>query len=218
MKSLNAFSSWSGGKDSCHALYRSLREGYGVSALFTMLHESGGFCRSHGTSRSLLERQAEALGIPVRFGSATWEGYEVAFKLEVSSLVAGGIEAGVFGDIDLQEHRDWVERVCGELSITPLLPLWGGDHAGLAREFVELGFSAAVISVRKDTLTAEWLGRDFDLSCIEELEEAGVDPAGEGGEFHTFVYDGPLFRHPVAFQKGKTRERNGYLWLELLPS
>lgn len=216
LKGLAAFSSWSGGKDSCHALYRSLREGHRVRYLFTMLHESGGFCRSHGTSRTLLERQAEALGIPIRFGSATWEGYEQAFKEEVSGLKATGIEAGVFGDIDLQEHRDWVERVCDELGIAPLLPLWGGDHAGLAREFVELGFTAVVISVKKDMLGAEWLGRDFDLDAVAELEGTGVDPAGEGGEFHTFVYDGPLFQRPVGFRQGDKREQNGYLWLDLL--
>ena len=212
-----AFMSWSGGKDSCHALYRASRLGHEVKALLTMLHESGGFCRSHGTARSLLERQAEALGIPIRFGSSTWEGYEEAFKLEVSNLKSGGVEAGVFGDIDLQEHRDWVERVCGELVITPLLPLWGGDRAGLAREFVQLGFRAVFISVKKGLLGARWLGREFDRRAITELEEAGVDPSGEAGEFHTFVFDGPLFRHPVALRRGKARERNGYLKLELLP-
>ncbi|MBC7228797.1 MAG: diphthine--ammonia ligase [Actinobacteria bacterium] len=215
---MNAFSSWSGGKDSCHALYRSLREGHVVRALFTMLHESGSFCRSHGTSRIILERQAEALGLPIHFGSATWEGYEAAFKEEISRLRGTGIEAGVFGDIDLQEHRDWVERVCGELGITPILPLWEGDRAGLAREFADLGFRAVVISVRKDLLGEEWLGRDFDRRCIDELEEAGIDPSGEAGELHTFVYDGPLFSHPVGFHAGVTTEHNGYLWLELRPA
>lgn len=189
-----------------------------MKMLFTMLHENGEISRSHGISRALLERQARTLGIPIRFGSATWDGYEQAFKEEISGLKASGVEAGVFGDIDLQEHRDWVERVCGETGIVPLLPLWGGDHAGLARDFAELGFRAVVVSVKRELLGAEWLGRDLDLQAIEELEEVGVDPSGEGGEFHTFVYDGPLFGHPVEFRTGETGEANGYLRLELLPA
>lgn len=212
---LVAFSSWSGGKDSCHALHRALAEGHEVRALFTMLHESGRFSRSHGISRELHERQAEALGMPIRFGSATWEGYEETFKAEVARLKPAGVAAGVFGDIDLEEHRDWVERVCGELAITPLLPLWREDHAALAREFVDLGFRAVIVSVRADTLPREWLGRDLDHAAIDELAELGVDPAGESGEYHSFVYDGPLFGRAVSFRPGAVAEADGYTWLNL---
>ncbi len=213
---LAAFSSWSGGKDSCHAMYRALRQGHRILCLLTMMHESGEFSRSHGTSQALLKSQAEALGIPIRFGGSTWDGYEDALREEVSGLKALGIQAGVFGDIDLQEHRDWVERFCADLALTPLLPLWGGDHAGLAREFVELGFQAVVVSVRKDALGEEWLGRILDHRALAELEDSGVDPAGENGEYHTFVCSGPLFRHPVAFRAGELSEQDGHLQLDLL--
>jgi uncharacterized protein (TIGR00290 family) len=215
LKRLTAFSSWSGGKDSCHALYRALAEGHEVCALLTMLHEGGAFSRAHGTSRALHERQAEALGLSIHFKSATWEGYEEAFKAEVAQLKSAGIAAGVFGDIDLQEHRDWVEKVCGELAITPLLPLWQEDHAALAREFIGLGFRAVIISVRKGTLPEEWLGRELDHAAIDEMTEMGVDPAGENGEYHTFVYDGPLFGRAVSFRPGAVTEVDGYTWLNL---
>ena len=139
-KGLTAFSSWSGGKDSCLALHRSLAGGNSVAVLFTMTHESGGFLRTHGTPGALIERQAEALGLPVRFASSTWQGYEAAFKEEVARLKSGGIEAGVFGDIDLAEHREWIERVCAEMAIEPLLPLWGEKREDLVLEFIDLGY------------------------------------------------------------------------------
>ncbi len=212
-----AFASWSGGKDSCLALHRALAGGRPVSALFCMLHEEGKFSRSHGVSRELLAAQAEALGIPIRFGSATWEGYEEAFKEEVRRLRAQGIAAGVFGDIDLAEHRAWIERVCGELGIEPLLPLWGEERRKLVTEFVNLGYRAMIISVRMEQLSSEWLGRELDLSALRDLEAAGVDPCGEGGEYHTFVFSGPLFAHPVDLQADGVAERDGHLQLELMP-
>jgi len=182
-----------------------------------MLHEEGKFSRSHGVSRELLAAQAEALGIPIRFGSATWEGYEEAFKEEVRRLRAQGIAAGVFGDIDLAEHRAWIERVCGELGIEPLLPLWGEERRKLVTEFVNLGYRAMIISVRMEQLSSDWLGRELDLSALRDLEAAGVDPCGEGGEYHTFVFSGPLFAHPVDLQADGVAERDGHLQLELMP-
>jgi uncharacterized protein (TIGR00290 family) len=193
-----AFVSWSGGKDSCLALHRAVAAGRPVLALFCMLHEGGAFSHSHGVSREALAAQAEALGLPVRFGSATWEGYEAAFKEEVGRMRGHGVAAGVFGDIDLAEHRAWVERVCRELGIEPLLPLWGQERRELVMELVNLGYRAVIISVRMEYLSREWLGRVLDLSALRELEAAGVDPCGEGGEFHTFDVSGPHFAPPVA--------------------
>lgn len=217
LQGASAFASWSGGKDSCLALHRALAGGRPVSALFCMLHEEGNYSRSHGVPRELLAAQAKALGLPICFGSATWEGYEQAFKEEVRSMRARGVAAGVFGDIDLAEHRAWVERVCGELDIEPLLPLWGEDHRKLVTEFINLGYQALIVSVRMEYLSREWLGRTLTLSSLRELEAAGVDPCGEGGEYHTFVFSGPLFAHPVDLVTGGVAERDGHLQLEISP-
>ncbi|MEW6554133.1 MAG: diphthine--ammonia ligase [Actinomycetota bacterium] len=212
---LNAFSSWSGGKDSCLALHRSLAGGNAVTVLLTILHESGGFLRTHGTPRALIQRQAESLGLSIRFGNSTWEGYESAFKEEIAGLKAGGVGAGVFGDIDLAEHREWIERVCAEVEIEPLLPLWGEKRGDLVAEFIDLGYRAMIISVRKGTLSGDWLGKTLDRPALSALEEQGVDAAGEGGEYHTFVYAGPLFRHAVDLRPGGIEERDGMLRLQL---
>lgn len=213
-----AFVSWSGGKDSCLSLHRAVTAGRPILTLFCMLQEGGAFSRSHGVPREILAAQAEALGLPIHFGSATWEGYEAAFKEEVARLREQGVAAGVFGDIDLDEHRAWVERVCGDLGIEPLLPLWGEDRRKLVTEFVNLGYRAMIICVHMEYLSREWLGRVLDLTALRELEAAGVDPCGEAGEFHTFVFSGPLFAHAVDFRTGDIAERDGHLQLEIMPS
>lgn len=215
VKGLSAFSSWSGGKDSCLALYRSLKAGNRVAALLTMMDQTGAFVPAHGTPRTLLERQAEAMGIPARFGRATWESYEAVLKQEVTRLKADGVEAGIFGDIDLIEHRDWIERVCRDLAIAPLLPLWSSKRRDLVEEFIDLGFQAVIVCIRAEVLSPEWLGRTLDHSAVRALAEHGVDPAGEGGEFHTFVYAGPLFHHPVDFSTGGVEEGDGHVRLKL---
>ncbi len=183
--------------------------------LLCMLHEEGLFSRSHGLPRELLSDQAQALGHLVTFASASWRDYEKTFKEEVKAMRLQGVEAGVFGDIDLDEHRRWVERVCRETGVEPLLPLWGEGRRRLVEEFLELGFRATVISFHRDWLRGDWLGRELDMCLLEEMERAGVDPCGEGGEFHTFVHHGPLFREPVVFEVQGTLERDGHLQVML---
>lgn len=212
---MNAFMSWSGGKDSCLALHRAISHGHHIKSLFTMLREDGEVSRSHGISKDLLSMQAEALRLPIAFGNATWSDYEVAYKKAIASLKEQGINTGVFGDIDLMAHRQWVERVCDELNIKPLLPLWGEKRGELVAEFVDLGYRALIVTVRRECLSERWLGRTLDREALQELADEGVDPAGEGGEFHTFVYSGPLFYRPVDFSRGEIVERDGYLQLQL---
>ncbi|MDI6874001.1 Dph6-related ATP pyrophosphatase [Candidatus Solincola sp.] len=208
---MKAFVSWSGGKDSCLALYRGLAAGYRINALFCMLHEGGKYSRSHGLPRELFAAQARAMGLPISFACSTWEGYEEAFKEGVEELRRKGVRAGIFGDIDLAEHREWVERISDELGILPLLPLWGENRRKLVEEFIDLGFRALVVSVRKDCLLGDWLGRTLDREILEEMERAGIDPAGENGEFHTFVYAGPLFREPVRYRLVGEAKRGDHL-------
>ena len=182
---MDVFASWSGGKDSALALNKALKAGHRVSALLNFLREDGVRSRSHGVRSEALRPQAEAMGVPIVQVPTSWAEYEARFKEAVRELKALGVEGGIFGDIELREHRDWVERVCGELGITPLLPLWGASSGELFAEMVASGFKAVLVATR------------LDESLIAELRAMGAHPFGENGEYHTFVVDGPLFRRPL---------------------
>ena len=185
------FASWSGGKDSSLACYRAMKDGFEVSYLLNLLSEDGKRERAHGTRPFLLRLQSEAIGIPVIQVNASWEGYERKFKQAVEELKKEGVEGGIFGDIDLIAHREWVERVCKDLEIEPIIPLWGLDPEDILREFIAEGFEAVVVATR---IKEEWLGRKVDEAFIEELKEFEFHLSGESGEYHTFVCDGPIFR------------------------
>lgn len=193
-----AFCSFSGGKDSCLALYKARAEGLDVCTLLVMMNESGERSRSHGIPRALLKKQGEALGARVVFGEAGWADYERQFVGILRDLRGEGHEVGVFGDIDLAPHREWEERVCAAAGLRAHLPLWQGDRSELAREVRALGFRAVVVCVDSRFLDDSFAGREYDEAFLASLP-AGVDACGENGEFHTFVFDGPGFAAPVEF-------------------
>lgn len=213
-----AFVSWSGGKDSALACYRAMRNGgVEVAHLLNMLSEDGTHSRSHRLSRAVLQAQSQAMGLALTLGSATWQGYEAEFKKILAELRTGGVSAGVFGDIDVQPHRDWVERVCGESGMNAVLPLWGGSRRSLVDEFIALGFKAVIVTVQLDRMGEEWLGRELDARFVEDMRRLpDVDLCGENGEYHTFVYDGPLFTRPVAFTRGEKLRNGNHAFLDIV--
>lgn len=217
--SICSFASWSGGKDSCLALYLAEMSGYEVKFLINMLTGDGQYSRSHGLRRSLLERQAESMGKEIVFGRAGWENYEPAFKDRLQFLKKRDslLRAGVFGDIDLQDHRDWVERVCRSVDLEAYLPLWNKGREELLETFFEAGFKAAIVCIKESELDAAWLGRVLDHSAVDEFRRIGIDLCGENGEYHSFVFDGPIFSKPVAYSLGQTQSIDGYSVVELLP-
>jgi len=170
-----------------------------VRTLLTMFDETGERSRSHGLSNELLRAQATALGCEWRARSASWKAYEHAFIEELRELKAAGHSHGIFGDIDLQAHRDWEEKVCGAAGLTAVLPLWQQDRFALAEELWTAGFKAVVVCTDDRFLPHEYCGREYDRQFVASLP-ARVDACGENGEFHTFVYDGPIFAHAVSFQ------------------
>lgn len=188
--------SFSGGKDSCLALWRARQAGLDVRAVVNVLEETGERNRSHGVPRSLLEAQARALGVELVAPAASWRGYEATFVQALAELRSRGFEVAVFGDIDLQAHRDWEEKVCARAGLECHLPLWHEPRPDLAREVLRLGFRAIVVCTDSRFLDDRFCGRVYDAQFIADLP-AGVDACGENGEFHTFVYDGPGFLHPV---------------------
>lgn len=193
-----ALCSFSGGKDSCLALWRATQQGLDVRTLLVMFEETGERSRSHAIPLPLIERQAQALGLDLMVRNASWKNYETVFTEALRQLYAGGHTVAVFGDIDLQAHRDWEEKVCAAAGITPCLPLWHGDRRELADEVLAAGFRAVVVCTDSRYLSDEFCGREYNAQFIRDLP-AGVDACGENGEFHTFVYDGPCFRHPVEY-------------------
>lgn len=208
------FSSWSGGKDSALALWAAQSEGLKVTHLLNMQNSTGRQSRSHGLPPELLRRQAESLGLKLVTAQASWTGYEAAFQRALRKLSAAGVKGGVFGDIDIEAHRQWVERACGAAGMVARLPLWMADRRALMQRFVEAGFRAVVCTVRLDKLDASWLGREVDAAFIAALEgRPHVDLCGEQGEYHTFVYDGPVFQHPVSFDIMARPCRRGYGFL-----
>jgi uncharacterized protein (TIGR00290 family) len=214
---MNAFVCWSGGKDSTISLYIAMKiRNIKIKYLLNMVSEDGIFSRSHGINSTLLNLQAQEIGIPVVQRRTTWENYESEFKKVVTELKNKDIRAGVFGDIDLQEHCDWVERVCKDIGIKPILPLWKKEREELMNEFIRSGFKAIVVTTNANFLGDEWLGRKVDNKLIDDLKKLGnIDLCGEKGEYHTFVFDGPIFKKPVEFISGEKLLKEKHWFLEL---
>lgn len=215
-----AFISWSGGKDSCLACYRAAISGLNVRYLVNMITEDGRRSRSHGQPAQLLQVQSQAIGIPLVQRRTKRGGYEAEFKDVLFALKQEGITEGVFGDIDIEEHQQWIHRVCQEVNITPHLPLWGEDQDKIIRDFIELGFEAVVVTTKADLLGEEWLGRRVDLNFLKLLDQVGetknITPCGEHGEYHTLVIDGPLFGKRIEIRQTNRIFREGYWFLEIL--
>lgn len=199
MRKQNAFCSWSGGKDSCLALNRAIENDYEITHLLTMFDETGLRSRSHSVSREMMQIQADALGLKLIMPSASWQSYETVFVEELKKLKAQNVDRAIFGDIDLQAHRDWEEKVCAAAEIEAVLPLWNENRLDLVNEFLGEGFCSVVICVNEKFLPKEFCGRVFDEQFVRDLPES-VDACGENGEFHTFVFDGRLFREPVNYK------------------
>ena len=189
--------SWSGGKDSCFAYWKAVSQGFKVSHLLNFIDADSTKAMSHGLDSQLIALQAQAIGLPIVQQKVTWDTYEAGFKSALEQLKLKGINSLVTGDICLQEHKDWIDRVCGEVDVKAFLPLWGMDSTRLLTDFIQAGFKAIVVSVKAKFLSKEWLGRQVDKKLISKLDQLGIDVCGEAGEFHTFVYDGPSFKKPV---------------------
>src|SRR5450759_4054481 len=212
---------WSGGKDSAMALHvLQSAHGYRVTALLTTVTEEYDRISMHGVRRELLERQAESLGLPLHAVlipphciNAT---YEARMKEALGEQLAQGVQRVAFGDIFLEDLRAYRERNLAQLGMAALFPIWKRDTRVRARECLRLGFRAIAVCVDPRVLDPSFAGRMLDESFFTDLPP-GVDPCGENGEFHTFVFDGPVFRTPVRFAAGEKVLRDGFCFCDLLP-
>jgi uncharacterized protein (TIGR00290 family) len=183
-----------------------------------MLTEGGERSRSHGLHRDLLEAQATALGVPISFVAATWAEYEEALRQELVGAAHRGLRTGIFGDIDIERHRDWVESIASSAGTRAHLPLWQRSRDSLMHELLDLGFRAVIVAVRDGALPPSLLGETIDQPMLRRFETAGVDLAGENGEFHTFLVDGPIFSRPVEVDAGERSLRDGVWFVDLMPA
>jgi len=214
---MKVVSLWSGGKDSCFACYKAKQQGYQIISVINFTDSDRVNSVSHGLSADIIQKQADLIDIPLLQKAMPKKGYKDAFKVLIEELKAReGIEGIVFGDIYLQEHRDWIDKVCEELRVEPILPIWTHDTEKLIRDIIDSGFKSIVVSTRKDILGEEWLGREIDDKFIKDLSAIGnIDLCGEKGEFHTFTYDGPIFKRKIGFDIGEKRLENGRWFLEI---
>jgi diphthine-ammonia ligase len=213
------FVSWSGGKDSCLACYRAIDGGMDVRYLFNTVSEDGQRSCSHGIAAEVIKKQAEAIGIPILQRRTTNDNYEAEFINMLQAFKEEGVTDGVFGDIDFDPHREWIEKVCRAADITPHLPLWKNSQTELLKEFIELGFKTMVIAARAEFFKENVLGKVIDPDFIGFLTELrrikGITPCGEAGEYHTLVIDGPIFEKRLQILETRKINRNGIHFLEI---
>ncbi|UCE37624.1 MAG: diphthine--ammonia ligase [Thermoplasmata archaeon] len=213
---------WSGGKDSALALYELRNyDDYEVAALLTTITKDYDRISMHGIRSELLERQVNSLGLPLEkvfiTKNTTNEEYESIMKEVLLKYHKLGVNEVVFGDIFLEDIKRYRDENLSRIGMKGVYPIWGRDTKELAHNFIDLGFSAIVTCVDSELLAGDFVGRQYDREFLSDLPDS-VDPCGENGEFHTFVYKGPVFKEPISIEKGDTVIReNRFYFCELLP-
>lgn len=207
--------SFSGGKDSSLALYHAMQTGT-VSGLIVMLEEKGQRSRSHAMPLDIIKAQAQAIGLPIFMASSSWNDYEARFIELLTQAKQQGAEVLVTGDLDMPEHGCWHDRITQQVGLKLGMPLWLRPHREVVEEFINLGFRSIIVTVNlKLGMTIDDLGKTLSLEYIQELENRGIDPCGEGGEFHTTVIDGPIFNKAIPVRKLDIVYHEEYAFLPL---
>lgn len=216
-----ALLAWSSGKDSAWALHvlRQQRE-VEVVGLLTTVNATHDRVAMHAVRSELLRAQADAVGLPLTCVQLPWPcsnaDYEALMARAHDEARERGIEVVAFGDLFLEDVRRYREERMAGTGLRPIFPLWGEPTDALARRMIAGGLRARLTCVDPRQLPSSFVGRDFDEALLAALPE-GVDPCGERGEFHSFAYEGPMFRRPVAIRSGEVVERDGFVFADLLP-
>lgn len=214
--------SWSSGKDSAWSLHVLRQQGlYEIAGLITTINSAFDRVAMHSSRRELVEMQAEAAGVPLIRVPLPWPcsnvDYERAMKKVCDQAVAEGVKAIAFGDLFLQDIRAYRERQLQDTGLEPLFPLWLIPTDALAREMIRGGLRAKLVCVDPKKLAPDFAGREFDEQLLQDFP-AGIDPCGENGEFHSFVYAGPMFNREIAVKAGERVQRDGFWYADLLPA
>lgn len=208
--------SWSGGKDSCFAMMQTLLyKGYKPVALLNMMNENGLISRSHAIPKHILQKQAAAVNLPIITIPATWAEYEEKYILALKQLKGiYKISDAVFGDIDLQPHKDWEEKVCAAAGIKAILPLWQQERKQLVLQMIDKGIEAYIVSCN-EIMGKDFLGKRITEDLIKSLEKLGVDACGENGEYHTLVIDCTMFKNKINVEFGTKLHHGKYWFIEM---
>jgi len=215
--------SWSGGKDSAMALHELLKKNtHEVVSLMTVVTKDYGRISMHGVREELLELQSSAIGLPLEKIYITKDSgnkeYEALMRDTLERYKAQGVEIVAFGDIFLEDLKKYREERLGEVGMQAVFPIWKRDTREIANKFIDIGFKAIITCVDSKVLDGQFSGRLFDKSFIRDLPR-NVDPCGENGEFHSFVYDGPIFKKPIPCTVGETVIRDErYHYTDILTS
>lgn len=208
----------SGGKDSTLALDRARRDGLHVTCCVNLFEGTTRRVRFHGVRHQLIKLQAKALGLELLQASTHPPDFETAFVRLLEQLKSRGFDGVVFGNVHLQDVRAWYEKRVSSAGLEHVEPLWGAPPIEIAWEVVERGYHSLVVSVDLARPAAGMLAREFDADLVTEIGVTeDLDPLGEQGEYHTFVYDGPAFSDPVVFTIGEQLELEGHRFVDLVP-
>lgn len=216
MKKSKVVVSFSGGKDSTLCIYRALKDNYDVVGLISTFAEDDDTC-FHKIPKSVLKEVAESLNIPlIEVKCDRNSVYEEEFEKALRYAKEKGAEFCIFGDIDIEEHRKWDIDRCNNAGIKGLFPLWQESRENLVNEFLDYGFKAIIKKVNLKILGKEFLGEILSKDIIAKIKQEGADPCGENGEYHTLVFDGPIFSEKVKFEVLGKEEVQGYGYLNVL--
>jgi len=211
---MNISCSWSGGKDSCYALMIALTQRHTLRVIVNMMNENGVIYRSHGLPMQVLQQQADALQVPLIAQPTSWNDYQTHFINTLQKLKTDfSVDAMVFGDIDLQQHRDWEEMVCAKAELQAMLPIWKRDRVALVQQMLDEGIEAMIVSCNTQ-MGARFLGKTLSANLVSELEKLGVDACGENGEYHTVVINCPLFKKRIELPVYTTILHENYWFLQ----
>ena len=189
--------SFSGGKDSVLSLHKAISLGYEPIALMTTINKNKGDSWFHNISSDLLKQVSLAINIPLLLVECSGENYENTFEIALKNMKNLGAEACIFGDIDIAHHREWGETRCKNTGLEAIFPLWQENRETLVKEFIDLGYKAIIKKVNLKNMNVNFLGKTLSHKLLEEIKATGSDVCGENGEYHTFVYDGPIFSKEI---------------------
>lgn len=210
---MRVLSSWSGGKDSCFALIQAVKEGLQPTVLLNMMNENGKVSRSHGIPLQILKQQALQVNVPLVAIPASWSQYEENYIATLHRIKEEHqIEGVVFGDIDLEPHRAWEEKVCKAADLKAFLPLWQQDRVALVNQMLDAGIETMIVSCNLE-MGESYLGKLLTKELALELEQKGIDSCGENGEFHTLVINCPLFKNRIQLPNFEVKTYENYCFV-----